>query len=118
AFAPIYNRHWRRFSAQAVDVLDGLLLQRLPPGAHILDLCCGTGQPAKQLLDRGFRVTGIDQSARMLEYARTNAPSGQFIHADARDFTLHESVDAVVSVSDSLNHIADPDGLLAAFGSV
>lgn len=34
--------------------------KRLPQGAHILDLGCGTGNNARALAAAGFRVTGID----------------------------------------------------------
>jgi demethylmenaquinone methyltransferase/2-methoxy-6-polyprenyl-1,4-benzoquinol methylase len=51
---------WRRF-----------LVSRLPPdGGHVLDVATGTGLVAQALLQRGFRVTGLDQSAEMLAVAR------------------------------------------------
>ncbi len=50
---------WRRF-----------LVSRLPPGGHVLDVATGTGLVAEELLGRGFRVTGLDQSPDMLAIAR------------------------------------------------
>ena len=51
---------WRRF-----------LVSRLPrDGGHVLDVATGTGLVAAELLRRGHRVTGIDQSAGMLARAR------------------------------------------------
>ncbi len=51
---------WRRF-----------LVSRLPPdGGHVLDVATGPGLVAQALLQRGFRVTGLDQSAEMLAVAR------------------------------------------------
>jgi demethylmenaquinone methyltransferase/2-methoxy-6-polyprenyl-1,4-benzoquinol methylase len=50
---------WRRF-----------LASRLPPGGHVLDVATGTGLVAEELLKRGFRVTGLDQSPDMLAIAR------------------------------------------------
>ena len=51
---------WRRF-----------LVSRLPPdGGHVLDVATGTGLVAEALLERGFRVTGLDQSPAMLAVAR------------------------------------------------
>ncbi|MEU7643908.1 class I SAM-dependent methyltransferase [Streptomyces huasconensis] len=38
-----------------------------PPGAHILELGCGAGRVTRPLLERGFRVTAVDESAEMLE---------------------------------------------------
>ena len=114
-FAWVYNRHWVEYSQEVMPTLKPLLLDLLPTGAHILDLCCGTGHMAKQLVSSGFRVTGVDGSAEMLEYAHQNAPTATIIQADARDFTLPEPVDAAVSLFDSLNHITEREGLEAAF---
>ena len=45
------------------------LLSSLPPGA-ILDVGCGTGAHSLALAASGYSVTGLDQSASMLEKAR------------------------------------------------
>lgn len=51
---------WRRF-----------LVSRLPrDGGHVLDVATGTGLVGAELLRHGFRVTGLDQSAGMLDVAR------------------------------------------------
>jgi ubiquinone/menaquinone biosynthesis C-methylase UbiE len=51
----------------------------LPP-TRTLDVACGTGFLTRHL--RG-EVTGLDQSERMLEIARSRVPRGTFIRADA-----------------------------------
>ncbi|MEV0257144.1 class I SAM-dependent methyltransferase [Streptomyces sp. NPDC050732] len=45
------------------DVVEGAV----PAGAHILELGCGAGRVTRPLLERGFRVTAVDESAEMLE---------------------------------------------------
>lgn len=45
------------------DVIAGAV----PAGAHILELGCGAGRVTRPLLERGFRVTAVDESAEMLE---------------------------------------------------
>ena len=117
-FASIYDRHWERFSIQPLPVLNQLLLTELPAGAHILDLGCGTGRIAALLLERGYDVTGIDNSAGMLALARQNAPRAHLVLADASDFTIPEPVDAAISTSDSLNHVTEPVELANAFACV
>src|SRR3972149_2698138 len=52
-----------------------------------------------------FRVTGVDGSAAMLEFARANAPGGGVVLGDARAFTLPGPFHAVLSTFDSLNHV-------------
>ena len=116
-FASIYDRHWQRFSIQPFPVLDQLLLRHLYSGAHILDLCCGTGQIAGQLLERGYRITGVDSSEGMLALARRNAPGARLVRADATSFTIPEPADAAISTSDSLNHITDSADLASALAA-
>ncbi len=118
-FAWFYNRHWgREFHRQTLAILDRLLFPRLTPAARLLDLCCGTGQFTGALVDRGYQVTGIDASERMLSHARANVPACKFILADARDFSLPASFEAAVSVFDSLNHVMEIEGLARVFRNV
>jgi len=118
-FAWVYNKHWgNEFTHLALQVLEKLVFPHLLAKARILDLCCGTGQLAQALISRGYRVTGLDQSAEMLRFARENAPSGEFIVDDARSFKLPAVYHAVVSTFDSLNHIMSLEELTDVFGNV
>jgi SAM-dependent methyltransferase len=106
SFAWIYNKHWGPDSARRfLAVLEKAVLPQLPPQAYVLDLCCGTGQLVHLLLERGYRVTGLDGSEEMIRYARAIAPSGEFMIEDARSFHLPATYHAVVSTYDSLNHV-------------
>lgn len=65
------------------------LARRTVPRGHILDLGCGAGVPvARDLIDAGFQVTGIDGSPRQIALACENVPGGVFIVGDmaAADF--------------------------------
>lgn len=44
-----------------------------PPGGHLVELGCGTGDEALALADSGFRVTALDPASRMIEIARAKA---------------------------------------------
>lgn len=103
---------------KALPPLEQLLLRHLPEKAQILDLCCGAGELAQQLLTKGYEVTGLDGSETMLRYARENAPSGEFILGDARFFELPPTFDAVVSISGSLAYIIKIEELISAFRRV
>src|SRR3712207_3593292 len=85
--ARIYNEQWGPlFSPMALLSLERILLPHLTQGARILDLCCGTGQLAAMLLEKGYQVTGMDGSRALLDYACANAPGAEFVQGDARDF--------------------------------
>ncbi len=118
-FAWLYANYWgEEFHRQAIPVLDRLLLHLLPRKAEILDLCCGDGRITQTLTRRGYRVTGLDGSERMLAYARRRAPKAAFYLDDARRFDLPQKFDAVVSTFDSLNHIMDFEDLGKVFHNV
>src|SRR5690242_327349 len=93
-FAWFYTRYWvDEFHSLAFPVLERIWTPRLREGAHVLDVCCGTGYLAALLGGRGFRVTGIDASEAMIGYARENAPGGTFQVADAAAFRLPAKFD-------------------------
>src|SRR5688572_1178286 len=118
-FAWVYERAWGgEFHSQIMPVLDRLVFSTLPPAAHVIDLCCGTGRLTQQIRSAGFEVTGIDGSAEMLRFARQRAAGCAFIHSDARSFSCDVPADAVVSTFDSLNHLQSVDDLTEVFSRV
>ena len=125
-FARVYNLRWSGFARQiAPHLLDfGAKLPVAPANRAVLDLCCGTGQLARAFLDQGYRVTGLDLSSSMLDYARENTQpyveSGQahFVEGDAADFTLDERFGLVVSTFDALNHLTGASALKNCFRCV
>lgn len=82
-----------------------LVLQGLPSGAKVLDLGCGTGNPiAKYIVEKGFHVTGIDQSGKMLEIAKTVVPEATLIHINMIDVELDIGFAAAIAW-DSMFHV-------------
>jgi 2-polyprenyl-3-methyl-5-hydroxy-6-metoxy-1,4-benzoquinol methylase len=55
--------------AGGLSRLSAAAQQYLPPGGRLLDLGCGTGDLDRTLAAGGFRVTGCDISAEMLDRA-------------------------------------------------
>src|SRR6185369_2635 len=81
------------------------ILEGLPPGAQVLDLGCGTGNPiAKYIIQKGFLVVGVDQSKRMLEIAEREVAGAQFIHADMVEIRFAEKFAAAIAW-DSIFHV-------------
>jgi 2-polyprenyl-3-methyl-5-hydroxy-6-metoxy-1,4-benzoquinol methylase len=48
---------------------------------HVVDLGCGAGPLSASLIEAGFEVTGIDNSAELLAIARAAVPKAQFVNA-------------------------------------
>jgi SAM-dependent methyltransferase len=106
------------FARRAWPAIERLLLRELPSGSRVLDLCCGAGQIARRLTQRGFRVTGVDTSASMLRLACRNAPEAHFFVADARCFSLSIPQQAVLSTFNSFAHFHTPEELRAVSANV
>ena len=100
-----YDRVAERYAAWTGESWTGtrarygsLLLERLPAGATLLELGCGTGIPATREFARHFTVTGVDISGRSIELARQNVPGATFLHADMGTLDFPPaSFDAIVA---------------------
>lgn len=74
------------------------LAARLPSGAKVLDLGCGSGIPTTRQLAEHFAVTGVDISSQQVERAKRNVPGASFIQGDMTALELPPgSFDAVTA---------------------
>ena len=87
-------------------------------GKRGIDLCCGSGVLARQLVDLGAQVTGADQSKTFLELAE---PYGRSADIEWLCFPLAETADHVepssfdfVTCTMALMDIPDSEDLFAA----
>src|SRR5579875_3088746 len=104
--AEMYHALWADFYLPAaLPALEKLFFERVPGGARVLDVCCGSGHVTEELVRRGYRVTGIDSSSELIALARTAVPGAEFRVQDARNIQLEEPCDAALSTFDSLNHL-------------
>ena len=117
--AEMYHVLWADwYLLAALPALEKLFFSRLPAGARVLDLCCGSGHITRELIFRGYRVTGVDASGRLIAIARRELPQAHWLVCDARALELGVRFDAALSTFDSLNHILTLDELRHIFGRV
>ena len=89
-------------------------------GSSVLDLGCGNGALTKTLQEKGYAVKGLDASKELLDIARKNYPSIEFMQGDATAFTLSEPVDVVFSnaVFHWINQERQPDMLKCVYNAL
>ncbi len=88
-----------------------LTLLHPPPGAAVLDLCCGPGRHALELARQGFQVTGVDRTAHYLDTARAAAIreglTVEFVHEDMRHFYRPAAFDLALNLFSSFGYFED-----------
>ncbi|MDX3574403.1 MULTISPECIES: class I SAM-dependent methyltransferase [Streptomyces] len=81
-----------------------IITAAVPAGAHILELGCGVGRMTHPLLERGFTVTAVDESAEMLDRVR----GARTVCGPIEDLELDETFD-VVMLASFLVHAGDEE---------
>lgn len=75
-----------------------LIVKTIPQEGSILDLGCGTGEPIAQFfIEKGFKVTGVDGSKKMIELCKKRFPSERWVVYDMREINLHQQFDAILA---------------------
>ncbi|MER7840473.1 class I SAM-dependent methyltransferase [Streptomyces sp. NPDC096040] len=87
------------YSRLAVGDAPDIIEAAVPAGAHILELGSGVGRMTHPLLDRGFTVTAVDESAEMLERVR----GARTIRSTIEGLDLGEKFDVVMLASFLVN---------------
>ena len=92
------------------DFLSGLWQADSMGVRSVLDVCCGTGLMAGELIDRGYRVVGVDAAAAMLARAQERLGSEiELIEATLPDLGTDEIFDAATSNFDGFNYLTPDD---------
>lgn len=141
-FAEVYDTFMDNVPYEEwTEYLAGLLKEYGVENGLVAELGCGTGSVTELLADRGYDMIGIDNSEEMLAIAREkqmerrmSADSGWeeeeesadcdeereilYLLQDMREFELYGTVDAVVSICDSMNYILKDEELRQVFSLV
>ena len=110
----LYERHARAFDeARGRSLFERGCLDDFAalvrPGGRVLDLGCGSGEPiARDLIRRGFRLTGIDTSPTLIGLCRERFPGEEWRVADMRGLALGRTFDGLLAW-DSFFHLAADD---------
>lgn len=93
------DRRWRKSAVQGLH-------------GKVLDVACGTGDMAVELLRQGCSVTGVDLSKEMLAIAKRKAPQAEYSLADVERLPFGDaSFDAVTCAFGVRNFVHLEQGL-------
>lgn len=119
SIAGMYHALWFDwYLPAAMPALEELFFAQVSQEALVLDVCCGSGHVTKELVKRGYRVTGVDNSADLIALAQQQLPFTEFLVQDVRSLSLPLMYDAALCTFDSLNHILTLEDLERAFRHV
>lgn len=120
AYYDLLNRD-KNYSDEAAYV-DGLIRGHHPEPKEILELGCGTGAHARELMKLGYAVTGIDSSLPMVLLAEERSPKAgshgsSFSHGDLRDFRAGRDFDVVLALFHVMSYQTSNSDLRAAMAT-
>jgi ubiquinone/menaquinone biosynthesis C-methylase UbiE len=122
-----------RALAAYLDAVGGMLAEHkrasidamgLRPGDAGLDVGCGTGDEVRLIAERveaSGRAVGVDVSGDLLAVARERTPghtAAEFVRADAHAVPFADGEFAAARVERTLQHVADPAGVIAQMARV
>ena len=94
------DKRWRRSVVEKLRPL-------LSPGAHVLDVACGTGDLSIALFENvGARITGVDFCRPMLERAARKQPRIAFVEGDALQLPFDDEVFDAVTIAFGLRNLS------------
>ena len=109
ARTPGHDHFYERFNLPA-------FLELLPPpGRAALDLGCGEGRLGKLLVERGYRIVGVDASPTLAEAAREHH---EVLEADAAALPFEDGAFDLVYAFMSLHDMDDLEGAVRESGRV
>lgn len=108
-----YEEHADEFCRSTVNVefhsMQDKFLDKLKPGAYVLDFGCGSGRDTKYFLEQGYRVDAMDGSKKMCEFA-SRYTGIKVEHKLFQELDLNERYDGIWACS-SILHL-NPDELM------
>ena len=110
-FAETYDKNRGLFDM--TEIFDSFYGTLNHENGSLLDLGCGAGDSFSRLfVEKGWSVTGVDFSEKMVELAAKYVPQMKTLHADMREIAFPDSqFDAITAVY-SLFHLPTKDQTL------
>jgi|ETNmetMinimDraft_2_1059921.scaffolds.fasta_scaffold30194_2 SAM-dependent methyltransferase len=103
--------------SEEVDFLKKILDRFGRKPVKILNLGCGTGAHDKDLVNEGYRITGMDLSEEMIAIAKNKVPDAKFVVGDIANFELNEKFDVIICMFSVLGYLNENKQIKGFFDS-
>lgn len=104
-YADVWDEFYKKNDGRSFDYLNrqrvllDLFTQYVPTNMKVLEIGCGSGHTAVELSKRGYVMTCLDVSEKMIEHSRENfikaRQKADFIHGDVSDVKTENSFQSV-----------------------
>jgi trans-aconitate methyltransferase len=111
-----WAEYFNSIGARVRDIEQALQLAGNPENARVVEIGCGDGRDAKEIVKRVGWYQGFDPSVGFLALAKDTVPRGDFVLADAQSYEFPADVDVVFAFA-SLLHVSKSE-LPAILGKV
>lgn len=96
--------YFKGIGARVSDIELGLKLANASSDAKVVEIGCGDGRDAEEIVKRVAWYEGYDPSEGLLDIARQRLPDASFVKADALSYQYPENLDVVYAFA-SLLHV-------------
>jgi ubiquinone/menaquinone biosynthesis C-methylase UbiE len=100
--------YFKGIGARVADIELGLKLAQAPSGARVVEIGCGDGRDAEEIIKRVAWYEGFDPSEGLIKIAQLRLPDASFIKANAHTYAYANNFDAVFAFA-SLLHVSQDD---------
>lgn len=100
--------YFRGVGARTQDIEQAISLRSADGEINAVEIGCGDGRDAKEIIPRVSHYIGVDPSMGLLDIARQSLPEAKFVLGDALSFNYPEGTDIVFAFA-SLLHVPKAD---------
>lgn len=101
AYDEVYRELYDPGSKVTRAEVNGIIkMLQLKPGDKVLDIPCGYGRHCKFFAQKGYKITGVDLSNKLMEIAKAkyNHPNITYIKGDMTGINLREKFDVCLNL--------------------
>jgi len=101
-------QYFKGVGSRIADIELGLKLAKVGDNARVVEIGCGSGRDALEIVKRVGWYEGFDPSKELLKIAQKELPDTSFVLTDALTYNYPNDIDTIYAFA-SLLHVNKPD---------